>query len=75
MSCSLWEVIFTYTGVASPPPVTDEAKPNGVPLTTEEIVLAESAVGAATPPKADKAVAATIWNNFMTKVLAWEMDE
>lgn len=30
-----------YTGAAFPPPVTAEAKPNGILLTTEDIARAE----------------------------------
>jgi len=37
----------TYTGAAFPPPVTPDAKPKGVPVTTEEIALAEILLGRA----------------------------
>jgi hypothetical protein len=57
-----------YTGVASPPPVTDEAKPKGVPVTTEEIArgeLAGAGADATRRPKATKVAASS--KDFMAE--------
>ena len=46
-----------YTGAVVPPPVTADAKPNGVPVTTEDTARAEILLGKAATrlPKAARA--------------------